>query len=1041
MASPVAHYVFLPWYRTGLSTAVDANPAGDRGEIKAKLKTKVGAADEDSPPQTIKLVGPGDLIGIDPRAIVRLDPRPSTNDFEPNYLAAIEFFDEDYAWRYTPRAPEGSGNTRLIPWLALIVLEAGEFERAGQGEGLPPAIRVPNAAQLPPAEDLWAWAHTHINASAADPANPRPTAALLRGNPALGCCRIVAAHRLQQNKSYHAMLVPAFEAGRRAGLPGSSPTNRLLAWGRTESVDLPVYFEWTFRTGERGDFEALVRRLNPAAPDRTVGRRPMNMSRPLPGMALPPIRNGDAQPRPVLDLEGALQLPSAKPSPWEATSRANFQQWLADFINLGEAWALDTAKQVAGAPPLPNGITLPIVLPPSYGRWHANIPTLEPVHAGDRWLEELNLDPRNRVAAAFGALVVQKNQEDFMARAWAQYGELFRANRLRYRAQFMREMLTAAEAKHFAPLPAVRMLAVTNLAHARVTAATRLTVFGMIESSALPVAAVRPVMRRVLRDRGPVARRYGLAMPHLSTLIGNVASGRIAVAPAWSQPEERLSLATRPTALEAATQTPWLGNDWDVQRPRLVTYSEQTGALIPFFPQLKESQRIVRDLIALGDRQSVLSAAQLTPLAIREVGEAPDWMPPTARELGITPRPEDLAPARESPTFSFVAWNFRQAALDATEWLSIPLPDAPVRKTLDVQAAVKALRTQLSPYSSVSERVSATMKLPPVVKVAAYDPLEAIMTHPKFDDATYEYLKKISDEYVVPNLSKIPNNTVTLLEANWRFIESFLVGVNHEMARELLWRGYRTDQRGTYFDQFWDIKGVPAAKKGDIHPIHGWKLGGKLTMLGENRPADRVIKNNLVLVVRGDVLRRYPNTLVYAVKAVANNAPRHETFKNVSRRPGDDTPANVIQPILFAKFDPDIYCFGFDLAKDEARGKLPPEATDLGWYFVLAQRFGEPRFGLDDPDTDTPSYPRPPRTQSDDLTWADVARSAAEYSALSIIDLAQHGPVTPPGGFQVDPDTAPSHRAAWATHAGDMAAIFLQTPFRMYFHANDMLLP
>lgn len=1044
MAGPLAHYVFLPWYRTGLATAVDANPAGDRGEIKAKLKTRVGAADEESPPQTVRLVGPGDVIGIDPRAVVRLEPRPYANDFEPNYLAAIEFFDEDYAWRYTPRAPEGNGNTRLTPWIALIVLEEGEFTRGGQAEGLPRAIDVANSALLPPAEDLWAWAHTHVNATAADPANPRPTADLLRANPALGCSRIVAARKLQPNKSYHALLVPAFEAGRRAGVPPENPTGRLLAWGRAGPVRLPVYYEWTFRTGESGDFEALARRLHAVTPDPTVGRRPMNLARPLPGMALPPIRNGDAQPRPVLDLEGALQLPAAKPSAWEATSRANFQQWLADFINLGEAWALDTTKQVAGAPPLPNGIKLPIVLPPSYGRWHANIATLEPAHADDRWLEQLNLDPRNRVAAAFGTLVVQKNQEDFMARAWAQYGELFRANRLRYRAQFMREMLTQTDAKHFAPLADTKLLAATGLAHARVTAAPRLTVFGMMEASVLPVAAVRPAMQRVLRTRGPVAKRFGRAMPHLAALIANVASGKLTIAPDWSQPGERLSLATRPAALEAAaiaTQAPWIGSDWDVQRARLVAYSQHTDALSVTFPQLKDNQRIVQILIALGDRQAVVSAARLTPFAVREVADAAGWVPPTARELGITPRPEDLAPARESPGFSFVAWNFRQAALNATEWLTLDLPVRPARALLDVEAAVKTVRAQLSPYVSVRDRVAAIVRLPPAVKVAAYDPLEAIMAHPKFDDATYEHLKKISDEYVVPNLSKIPNNGVTLLEANWRFIESFLVGLNHEMARELLWRGYRTDQRGTCFDQFWDIKGVPAAQKGDIHPIHGWKLGGKLTVLGENRPAGRVIRNNVVLVVRGDLLRRYPNTLVYAVKAVPNDAPRPETFKHVKRRPGDDQPANVLQPILFAKFDPDIYCFGFDLGKDEARGRLPPERTDLGWYFVLAERFGEPRFGLDDPDTQTPAYPRPQRTQSDDLTWADLAKSAAEYSCFSVIDLARHGPVTPAGGFQVDPDTAPSHRASWGTHAGDMAAIFLQTPFRMYFHANDMLLP
>ena len=35
-----------------------------------------------------------------------------------------------------------------------------------------------------------------------------------------------------------------------------------------------------------------------------------------------------------------------------------------------------------------------------------------------------------------------------------------------------------------------------------------------------------------------------------------------------------------------------------------------------------------------------------------------------------------------------------------------------------------------------------------------------------------------------------------------------MVGLNHEFARELLWREYPTDQRGSYFRQFWDVRGV-----------------------------------------------------------------------------------------------------------------------------------------------------------------------------------------------------------------------------------------
>ena len=68
----------------------------------------------------------------------------------------------------------------------------------------------------------------------------------------------------------------------------------------------------------------------------------------------------------------------------------------------------------------------------------------------------------------------------------------------------------------------------------------------------------------------------------------------------------------------------------------------------------------------------------------------------------------------------------------------------------------------------------------------------------------YEALRDLSQDFLFPGLEHVPPNTVTLLETNPKFVESFLVGLNAEMSRELLWRNYPTDQRGTYFRQFWD---------------------------------------------------------------------------------------------------------------------------------------------------------------------------------------------------------------------------------------------
>jgi hypothetical protein len=1032
MADPVSHYTFLPWYRTGLASAVQDMEA-DRGKLDVTIHARIGAAPEDFK-RTVHLIGPGDVIGIDPRSVVRVEPRPFSNDFEPNYLAAIEFFDEDYAWRYSPRGPEAIGKGRLAPWIALLVLETGEFEIADQGQGLPRALKIPDTSVLPSPEESWAWAHAHLNGVVVDPGNPRATADQIAANPAASCCRVVAARHLMPLKAYHAFLVPAFDAGRRAALLDGGPAGSAFSWKRGTPAVLPIYYEWTFRTSEEGDFKELALRLKARAADPSIGRRPIDVSRPLENAAFPPIRNEAIRPRAVLDLEGALQVPGAQHSSWQATSKAAFQKRLADFINLGESWEIkDLNSKVEGEPPLPHGIKLPVILPPAYGRFHANVSLLEPAKADSRWLEQLNLDPRNRVAAAYGTLVVQKNQEEFMARAWKQYGEVLEANGLRLRGQLFREILTAMDNKHFRNLTAERTLAVTGPMHARMLepGETRLTVLGRIQSSVLPAATTRPAMRRILRDDGPVSRRFGTRTPHLANIISDVASGRASISPPWTQPGERINLAKSPAVPAVPGAVQWLGSDWDLLKPMILAYIAHTALLAPRFPQLTQNILFLNEVLKQGDLQSSLSTASLTPAAVSEVREAPQWAPPSVDPHTL--RPEELAPALENRNFSFVAWNFRQAALNATELLTIPISQPAQLPALDVAGTAKNLHTQLSPYLTVSERLGRWIKLPPAIRIVDYDPLERIMAHPRFDDATYELLKKISEEYVIPNLSKIGNNTITLLEVNWYFVESFLVGLNHEMARELLWRRYFTDQRGSYFRLFWDARVIPGSLEPngkvketalDIHPIHGWKLGGELTPLGGNRPKGRPDVRNLVLVIRGDLLRRYPNTQVYAARAVPNPQPRKE-FDKWNRRPEEDNDGDVLHPMLFAKFDPDIYCYGFNLQREQAMGKPVPETSDLGWYFALAERYGEPRFGLDA----GPLTVLTP-TKADELNWGHIA---ADPDNLIAIDPLVNKPTKP------DLITSPGRKAIWGNDSADLASILLREPSRVYYHANDML--
>ena len=87
------------------------------------------------------------------------------------------------------------------------------------------------------------------------------------------------------------------------------------------------------------------------------------------------------------------------------------------------------------------------------------------------------------------------------------------------------------------------------------------------------------------------------------------------------------------------------------------------------------------------------------------------------------------------------------------------------------------------------------------------------------------------------------------------------MGMNTEMGRELMWREYPTDQRGSYFRKFWDQAELPkkeelTTKYYDIEDIDKWK--GKL---GQNHKAGKTPM--LVFAIKGELMQTFPDTDVF----------------------------------------------------------------------------------------------------------------------------------------------------------------------------------
>jgi hypothetical protein len=401
-----------------------------------------------------------------------------------------------------------------------------------------------------------------------------------------------------------------------------------------------------------------------------------------------------------------------------------------------------------------------------------------------------------------------------------------------------------------------------------------------------------------------------------------------------------------------------------------------------------------------------------------------------------------VAGATDSPEGA----RFKTALRDVYTYTSISFPE-PVRKPLEITALATTVVAAIHPAITIPRRLYGVVFLPPWLLDNLAEQFTPAMAYPVFDVPMYKPLADHSAELFLPHINLIPQNSMTLLETNQRFIEAYMVGLNHEMARELLWREYPTDQRGSYFRQFWDVSlmlpvnSTPddREKLRDIPEIHKWSLHSGL---GEhNQREANGQKALLVLVIRGELLKRYPTAVIYAQKAKWHRKDDGTPDANAERELIDLTPAEedslppekIRKPLFEAKVDPDIYFIGFDLGALEAKGGKTA-ADDPGWFFVIKERPGEPRFGLDDvPEGETQRL----------INWNDLAWKHIDTGPGQTIRLTKtlNFDVYNPGLDQEnkpDPDDA---QAKWNpnTNSADLAYILYRVPVLVAVHASRML--
>ena len=334
-------------------------------------------------------------------------------------------------------------------------------------------------------------------------------------------------------------------------------------------------------------------------------------------------------------------------------------------------------------------------------------------------------------------------------------------------------------------------------------------------------------------------------------------------------------------------------------------------------------------------------------------------------------------------------------------------------RELDLADLAGLVRTAMEPTEVLSARLRTVIQ--PAEALGAEPVPAGLSAAPLLPVALYRKLVNIDPELLMPGVGSLPPDSVGLAVINQAAVEAFLLGANHGFARELLWREYPADLAGTWLRTFWESGGAAQ----DIAAIADWKTGA----LGSNWTTGDDPAQMLVLVVKGDLLRRYPNTLVTAVPAKWSGGLRQE-----------DTKAKALDPLFSGSLGSDAVFLAFEFdegvhVETDVAGSADPDDQLPGWYFAFEEPPTEPSYGLDTAESDE----SPALEFWKDLTWDD-ARDSPSDTHVALGSL---------GSTELPYDELGAQHLArdLGRDLGRHGADHPPAPVRMLVHADQMLTP
>ena len=1065
-------YTFLPWVRSGFAAALES-PLDDA--VRAVVPVSVTVQDDnatrvDVPAKTLTLRGPGDIVGLDPGQIIRRFPTGGTINAEENMLAHIEFDRPELPWLFSPLAPDGD---KVRPWIVLVVCNAAVSQIKPGPVGLPQQL-VTHRGELQPLDDSWAWAHAQIIGSMAG--EPSIVDRLSDDHGPQNLSRLLCPRKLAPNSTYIVALVPAFDCGVKTAR-GQSGGTLDAAWTRAADnsdaeteILLPIFDAWQFSTAPAGDFESLAKRLHGVSAPWNVGRRLIDASNPRGSLpSLPPGAPGEVQ---VLRcaLVSPTPIPPDQPpesNAWDAATR----NALRNEINRANAPEYEILPRVgprlyarfqrgeASVSPV-SGVSA------GNGDWFSQLNT-SPMHRivaglGTRvvqhdqeelmqaaWLQVGEIRKANEmlIRIQFGRFVGEALHRNHLSKlALGELSQIVGRTQDKVRAASTTLTLRGVVARSAVP-PSAMTGAFRRASRLRGPLARFANRDGLMALRQLVAVGgsfrdfrrlyVEPEGVRTLSESAiasisvtALARKLGVTEATASRVFAdrlNARGDRLPIADLFAQPltmlrvrEGTLDLGTRAAAQIADRIT-------DALPGRVASDSARAQALAPLLVGIansgvrKTAARANAVVTRIGRRLpfSPVPSGIGFPInignAITRSDIAPIHAAANVRAGSVEAQPRlrfETAVSRDltAALMRSHAVGMRDAAsaiaqlVGGTGVSSLPL--TPERPALDFTR--EALLGAFAPATTVTPYAQSRIgKLPSWLAGDwfADGRIAPIMAAPRFDRAMFAALDAYDREWLIPGLGKIEfTDFVTVLETNPTFTESFLVGLSDEMGRELLWRGYPTDQRGTYFYRFWDEDEDELAQQ--IHRFTRTPLGTHLVGGTQAR---------VVLVVRGEVVRRYPDALLVAMRAGGSDEQGRPIFID----PQSD-PSSLARILFHNHLPPDILLVGFDLS--------PAQVQTEPWWFLITQNPSGPTFGLDL--ADNGSVPAADGVKRNDLDWNDlgVLVNGQFLSALARTLAIKDEASTPSS-------------ATWPGNAAIVARTLLQNPVRAAFNAHKLIAP